>query len=51
VIKADGSLNEKFPGGIQAQAAHLKKEGHSIEPGKGRKPPRVKNFEKSLQKM
>jgi len=51
VIKADGSLNEKFPGGVQAQAAHLKKEEHSIEPGKGRKPPRVKNYEKSLQKM
>jgi hypothetical protein len=51
VIKADGSLNEKFPGGTQAQAARLKEEGHSIEPGKGRKPPRVKNFEKSLQEL
>ncbi|MFC2050111.1 hypothetical protein ACFLTN_02905 [Chloroflexota bacterium] len=51
VIKADGSLNEKFPGGAQAQAAHLKKEGHSIEPVKGRKPPRVKKFEGSLQKL
>ena len=51
VIKADGSLNEKFPGGAQTQAAHLKKEGYSIEPGKGRKPPRVKNFEKSLQEL
>ena len=50
VIKADGSLNEKFPGGTQSQAAYLKKEGHSIEPGKGRKPPRVKKFEESLQK-
>jgi len=51
VIKADGSLNEKFPGGAQSQAAHLKKEGHSIEPGKGRKLPRAKNFEKSLQEL
>ncbi|MBC8273586.1 MAG: MGMT family protein [Chloroflexi bacterium] len=51
VIKADGSLNEKFPGGAQAQAAHLKKEGHGIESGKGRKPPRVKKFEESLQKL
>jgi alkylated DNA nucleotide flippase Atl1 len=50
VIKADGSLNEKFPGGTQSQASHLKKEGHSIESGKGRKPPRVKKFEESLQK-
>jgi alkylated DNA nucleotide flippase Atl1 len=51
VLKSDGSLNIKFPGGAQAQAAHLKKEGHSIEPEKGRKPPRVKNFEKSLQEL
>jgi len=51
VIKADGGLNEKFPGGAQTQAAHLKKEGYSIEPGKGRKPPRVRNFEKSLQEL
>jgi hypothetical protein len=51
VIKADGSLNEKFPGGTQSQASHLKKEGHSIESGKGRKPPRVKKFEESLQKL
>ena len=50
VVKAGGSLNEKFPGGVEAQAARLRKEGHSIEPGKGKKPPRVKGFEKSLQK-
>jgi len=35
VIKADGSLNEKLPGGTEAQAARLREEGHSIEPGKG----------------
>ncbi|MCX6009689.1 MAG: MGMT family protein [Chloroflexi bacterium] len=51
VLKSDGSLNEKFPGGAQAQAARLKKEGHSIEPGKGKKPPRVRKFENSLQKL
>jgi len=51
VIKADGSLNEKLPGGVEAQAARLKEEGHLIEPNKGRKPPRVKNFEKSLQNL
>jgi hypothetical protein len=49
VIKSDGSLNEKFPGGVEGQAARLKEEGHIIEPGK--KPPRVKDFEKSLQKF
>jgi len=31
-----------------AQAAHLRKEGHTIEPGKGKKPPRVTDFEKVL---
>jgi len=51
VVKADGSLNEKFPGGVEAQAARLREEGHSIEPGKGKKPPRVIDFEKSLQKL
>jgi hypothetical protein len=51
VLKSDGSLNIKFPGGTRAQAARLKEEGHTIEPGKGRKPPRVKNLEKSLQNL
>ena len=51
VIKGDGSLNEKLPGGVEAQAAHLRAEGHNIEPGKGKKPPHVKDFEKSLQKL
>ena len=51
VIKADGSLNEKFPGGVQAQATRLNGEGHIIEPNKNRKLPRVKNFEKSLEEL
>ena len=51
VLKADGSLNEKFPGGTKAQAARLKKEGHRIQPSEGKKPPKVKDFEKSLQKL
>jgi hypothetical protein len=51
VVKADGGLNEKFPGGVEAQAARLREEGHSIEPGVGKKPPRVREFEKSLQKL
>lgn len=49
VIRDDGSLNEKFPGGAKAQSQRLKEEGHSIAPGKGKKPPRVRDFEKSLQ--
>ncbi len=47
-LKSKGELNEKYPGGVDAQAAHLSKEGHTIEPGKGKKPPKVKDFEKKL---
>ena len=47
-LKSGGALNEKYPGGVEAQAAHLKGEGHIIEPGKGKKPPKVKDFEKNL---
>jgi len=49
VVRADGSLNERFPGGVQAQAAHLKEEGHIIDSNRGRKPPRVINFQQSVQ--
>jgi alkylated DNA nucleotide flippase Atl1 len=47
-LKSKGELNEKYPGGVEAQAAHLREEGHTIEPGKGKKPPKVKDFEKAL---
>ena len=47
-LKSGGELNEKYPGGIEAQAARLMEEGHTIEPGKGKKPPKVKDFEKAL---
>jgi hypothetical protein len=49
VIKGDGSLNEKLPGGVEAQAQRLRNEGHAIEPGEGKKPPRVADFARSLQ--
>jgi len=51
VIKPDGGLNEKFPGGVEAQAVHLREEEHIIELGKGKKAHRVKEFEKSLQTL
>jgi len=51
VIKTDGSLNPKFPGGVKTQAARLKEEGHNILPGKGKKPPKVKDFEKHLAQL
>ena len=47
-LKAGGELNPKYPGGVEAQTAHLSEEGHAIEPSKGKKPPRVKDFERAL---
>jgi alkylated DNA nucleotide flippase Atl1 len=51
VIAKEGSLNEKFPGGVKAQAANLREEGFQIEPATGKKPPRVKDFESKLVKF
>lgn len=51
VIRDDGSLNEKFPGGVNAQARRLKEEGHSILPGQGNRPPKLQDFEKSLTRL
>ena len=48
-LKSAGELNEKYPGSVEAQAARLRTEGHTIELGKGKKPPKVKDFEKALQ--
>jgi alkylated DNA nucleotide flippase Atl1 len=47
-LKVGGQLNEKYPGGVDAQAARLREEGHIIEPDKSGKPKRVKDFEKAL---
>ena len=47
-LKVGGQLNEKYPGGVDAQATHLREEGHTIEPGRGKKPPKVKDFEEAL---
>jgi alkylated DNA nucleotide flippase Atl1 len=44
-LKADGELNPKFPGGVEAQAALLQAEGHTLVAGKGKKPPRVADLE------
>ncbi len=41
VVKDDGSLYPKFPGGVGRQAERLRSEGHRILPGHGRRPPRV----------
>jgi hypothetical protein len=47
-LKVGGQLNEKYPGGVEAQSAHLKAEGHTIELGKDKKPQKVKDFQKVL---
>jgi hypothetical protein len=41
VVKDDGLLNPKFPGGVERQAERLRAEGHRIVPGSGKRPPRV----------
>jgi len=41
VVKEDGSLYPKFPGGVSRQAERLRAEGHRIVPGNGKRPPRV----------
>jgi hypothetical protein len=50
-LKTGGELNPKYPGGVKAQSARLEDEGHITEPGKGKKPPKVKDFEKRLAKF
>jgi len=50
-LKSKGELNEKYPGGVETQAVHLEEEGHTIEPGKGKNPPKVKDFERALVKV
>ncbi len=49
VLKPDGEINIKYPGGAERQIALLESEGHSIEHGKGKKPPKVTSFEKKLK--
>lgn len=41
VVKDDGSLNPKFPGGVEAQARKLRAEGHRIPHGASIAKPRV----------
>ena len=47
VIKDDGSLNSKFPGGVAQQSRYLSREGLAIVRN-GKKPPKVKEFERRL---
>ncbi len=48
IVKEKGKLNEKYPGGAAAQWERLEAEGFVIELGRGKQPPRVKNYERFL---
>lgn len=48
VLRPDGSINIKFPIGENKLIELLESEGHIIFPGKGKKPPKVVEFEKCL---
>jgi hypothetical protein len=47
-LKVGGTLSDKFPGGVEAQAARLKAERHTILPDRKGQPKRVKDFERAL---
>ena len=47
VIKDDGSLNPKYPSGIESQTRYLRAEGLTLV-RRGKKPPAVKEFERRL---
>ena len=47
-LKTGGELNPKYPGGIPVQTKLLRAEGLEILPGKGKKPPAVKDFESRI---
>jgi hypothetical protein len=51
VLSSDGSLNPKFPGGVAAQRRRLSIEGHKVGRRRGKKPPTVLDFEKSLARF
>jgi alkylated DNA nucleotide flippase Atl1 len=48
-LKTDGVINEKYPGGVEAQKKHLEKEGHKIVQ-KGKKCV-VVDYDKSLAEI
>ncbi|WP_298904053.1 MGMT family protein [uncultured Psychroserpens sp.] len=50
VLKPDGSINVKFPGGAEFQSKLLEIEGHRIEQGIGKKPPKVMNYQFQLKR-
>ena len=47
VVKDDGGLNPKYPGGVDSQARNLRAEGFTVTRS-GKKLPTVKDFERRL---
>jgi hypothetical protein len=47
VVKDDGSLNPRFPGGAERQSERLRAEGHNIVAGSGNRPPRVAMYSRT----
>ncbi len=50
-LKSKGELNEKYPGGVEAQAARLQSEGHILESNRSGKLLKVKDFEEALVRL
>jgi alkylated DNA nucleotide flippase Atl1 len=50
VVKNDGSLNPKFPGGVAQQNRYLRAEGFNTLQN-GKKPPVVREYESKLHKL
>lgn len=48
VVRNNGGLNEKYPGGTTGQARQLRAEGFTILRARGKQPPKVRDFEKRL---
>ena len=48
VVRENGGMNEKFPGGAESQARRLREEGHTITPARGKQPPKVAEFRSAL---
>jgi hypothetical protein len=48
VVGEDGSLNPKFPGGVEMQSEMLSLEGHRLELARGGKKPRVVQYKEHL---
>ncbi len=51
VVREDGRLNERLPGGAAEQARRLRAEKHRVAPARGRGAPRVVDFDAVLTKL